>query len=178
MVMATFASMNQADKAVQELEEIGLDEHDLSFITKSKEVRKEHSSDAAADTAEGMASGAITGGALGGLAGLLAGAGVFPALAGLFIGGPIAALLGLTGVAATAVSGAVTGAAAGGLVGALTGLGVSQEQAETYEKVVEEGGVLLGVPASFEQIDDARAILERNGGTNVDEFELKESKLS
>jgi hypothetical protein len=94
-----------------------------------------------------------------------------PALAGLFIGGPIAAALGLAGAAATTLSGAVTGAAAGGLIGALTGLGVPRETAESYDRTVEAGGVVIGLTVREHTAGEARGILERNGAQNLIEFD-------
>lgn len=178
VLMAAFDSTDHANDAITELEESGISTEDISIITKAEEsdetiVKNADGDEVAQDTTAGALSGATTGGAVGGLAGLLAGAGIFPALAGLFIGGPIAAALGLTGMAATAVSGAVTGAAAGGVVGALTGAGVSAEKAETYADAVNAGGIILGIPADREDIADARQILEDNGAHDIDEFELK-----
>lgn len=170
MILAAFADRDHADAAVGDLSEAGFEPSDISVITKED---KSGAKDMADNTAEGAASGATTGAALGGLAGLLAGAGVFPALAGLFIGGPIAAALGLGGIAATAVSGAVTGGLAGGLIGALTGMGVSEETAKSYDEVVNKGGVVVGVPAR-DGDTDARDILESHNATDITEVEIKE----
>lgn len=168
-VLALFSDAADADRAVRELEQAGYSLETMSVITKEGTYNGEGddtAGEAAGNAVEGAVGGATTGGVIGGLAGLLAGAGVVPALAGLFIGGPIAAALGLTGVAATAVSGAVTGAAAGGLIGALTGLGLTQSEAERYEQVVNEGGTVIAVPVADEH-DQAFDILERHNADNV-----------
>ena len=104
---------------------------------------------------------------IGGVAGLLAGVGVVPALAGIMIGGPIAAALGLAGAAALTVSGAVTGAVAGGLIGGLTKLGLSHEDAEYYDRAVESGSVVIGVPVSDENEDAVRNVLEDYQGEDI-----------
>ncbi len=169
MVMGAFRDQTDADAAVNELEQRGYDSSDISVITKERE---NEASDAVSDTAQGAVSGATTGGVVGGLAGLLAGAGVIPAIAGLFIGGPVAAVLGATGIAATAISGAVTGATAGGLIGALTGLGVSKETAEAYDETVQSGGYVLAVPVKDSANENPRAILETHGASDVSEVEL------
>lgn len=174
MLIAGFTDRDEADMAIRELEDEGYNRDDISVITNSDSrttIKREITAD---DTASGTISGAATGGALGGLAGLLAGIGIVPALAGLLIGGPIAAALGLTGVAATTVSGAVTGALAGGLVGALTDLGLPEETARAYEKTVKEGGVILAVPVESDEKRSARQILSAHGATGVSEFEVKE----
>ncbi len=59
-----------------------------------------------------------------------------PALGGFLIGGPIGAALGLTGVVAV------------GLIGALTHtFGLSEDEARDYETRINEGGILIAVPA-------------------------------
>lgn len=175
VLLASFSHERHADAAVTELQEEGFDTTDISIITKERKELHRASDDATTDMAEGATAGAGTGAAVGGIAGLLAGAGVFPALAGLFIGGPIAVALGLTGVAAATVSGAVTGAVAGGLIGALTNLGVSEETARAYEEVVNEGGVVIGVPVDETEDEDldARVILESHGAEDITEVDMK-----
>jgi uncharacterized membrane protein len=170
VVMAAFRDSDTANNAVVALEEKGYDSHDLSVISKEN---KSEANDVIANTTEGAASGATTGAAVGGLTGLLAGAGIIPAIAGLFIGGPIAAVLGATGIAATTISGAVTGAAAGGLLGALMGLGVSEDVARSYETTVNEGGIILAVPVRDSDNESPRLTLEELGAHDVSEVELK-----
>ncbi len=165
MLMAGYDQQEDADEAISGLEEAGFSAKDISVITVEDDS---DAKDMAEDVAGGAVSGATTGGVVGGLAGLLAGAGVIPALAGFLIGGPVAAAIGATGVAATAVSGAVTGAAAGGLIGALTGLGVSSEDAKTYEDLVKQGGVLLGVTVPDDKVEETQAIFEHSGAVKVD----------
>ena len=68
---------------------------------------------------------------------------MLPGIGTLLVAGPLAAALGLTGVAATTVAGAMTGLAAGGIVGALANIGVSEEDAKLYEDLVRSGNVLV-----------------------------------
>lgn len=168
MLFAAFPNREDAHRAVGELENHGFNADTLSVI--SKEYHDMPSHTAAGQAATGLVSGATTGGVLGGIAGLLAGAGVFPALAGLLIGGPVAAALGLTGIAAAAVSGAVTGAAVGGLVGSLMGLGFSQSEAEYYHETVEAGGLLLAVSVSDMNIKEALHVLKANHAQQIKEM--------
>lgn len=176
MLMAAFTEPAQADHALMELERFGYTPQEISVISKTNRYEAAGSRDAAvggATVGESTLAGATTGAALGGLAGLLAGVGVIPALAGLFIGGPVAAALGLAGAAATTLSGAVTGAAAGGLIGALTGLGVPRDTAESYDRTVEAGGVVIGLTSREQTAHEARTILERNGAQNLIEFDAR-----
>ncbi|MDB4979075.1 MAG: hypothetical protein JWM56_1261 [Candidatus Peribacteria bacterium] len=163
MLFAAFDSIATADETIDELISRGFDVRDISVIT------QENQKSAAGNMAAGAAGGATTGGVIGGIAGLLAGAGVFPALAGFLIGGPVAAALGLTGIAAATASGAVTGVVAGGLIGALTNLGLNKADAQYYSDIVENGGVLLGIPVNDDDETLARSILESHGVVRIGE---------
>jgi uncharacterized membrane protein len=167
LILAAFHNSRHADQAVRDLESLGYNPKEISFIGKEGASYVAPDDSPANRVVEGASSGAVAGGAIGGIAGLLAGAGVFPALAGLLIGGPIAALLGLTGAAATAVSGAVTGAVAGGLIGSLVGLGVPEETARYYEETVNEGGVVLAIPARPAQREEVSNLLESHHAEEV-----------
>ncbi len=170
MLLAGFDSYKDADMAVTDLEKAGFTSDEISVITAEN---KDKAGDAMGDMAEGAVGGATTGGVIGGLAGLLAGAGVIPAITGLLIGGPIAAALGATGIAATAISGAVTGAAAGGLIGALTNLGVSESDAEEYETMIKNGGMLLAVSTDTDNQSEAKEILEDHGAHSINSVTTK-----
>lgn len=174
MLFGAFVSRADADAAIADLEEYGLDSGDISVIAREEDFKAERreTPPAASDAAAGAGSGAVTGGVIGGIAGLLAGAGVIPALAGLLIGGPVAALLGLTGVAAATVSGAVTGAVAGGLIGALTKLGFSESEAKYYDETVRKGGLVLGVPVDEDEITDVKAIMEDHNATHIQTIDV------
>jgi hypothetical protein len=181
MLMGAFSTPEQADRALYELERAGYTPQDISVISQHNKYERT-ATGTAADTSSGVAestaTGATTGGVLGGLAGLLAGVGILPALAGLFIGGPIAAALGLAGAAAATVSGAVTGAAAGGLIGLLTGLGVPKDTAASYDRAITSGGVVLGLSGHEATIGEARAIMERNGARDLSEITPRESETT
>jgi hypothetical protein len=168
IMLGAFENIDDADAALYELDTLGYKPHQISVISSRKEY-----SGRTADTAEGAIEGAKTGGIIGGLAGILAGVGIIPALAGLFIAGPITGWLGLAGLASTAVAGAVTGAVAGGLIGALVKAGVPRETAEYYNRIVTEGGVLLGV--SNELIgSDVQMVFEKHNARNIQVMDMAE----
>lgn len=143
-IFGVFADRDSAEGAVNKLKANGYDPKDISIVIKDREERRTVADDTGADVVEGAATGATSGAVLGGLAGLLASI-ALPGLGAFFIGGPIAAALGLTGAAATVASGATTGAVAGGILGALTGFGLSEEDAKIYEQRINEGGILVAV---------------------------------
>jgi uncharacterized membrane protein len=173
MMMAAFDNQADADRALMDLEGHGYKPDDISVISQDNKYEGDGYT-TGNDVAKGATSGAATGGVIGGLAGLLAGTGVFPALAGLFIGGPIAAALGLAGAAAATASGAVTGAAAGGLIGALTSLGLSKDSAHRYDKTVRSGGVVLGLSCDESRMDEARQTLQACGAEDIQMVQTRE----
>jgi hypothetical protein len=147
VVLGVFSDGDNAENAILKLEDRGYNPKDMSILMKDTKTARDISENTGADVAEGAVKGAGTGAVVGGLAGFLAGT-VVPGLGGFLIGGPVGAALGLTGAAATTVSGAVTGAVAGGLIGALMStFGLSEEEAKDYETRINEGGILVAVPA-------------------------------
>lgn len=170
MLFAAFTSPESADRALAELSSHGYNPKDISVI--SRDSRASEVGSIAGNTAAGAVEGATAGGVVGALAGMLAGAGVFPALAGFLIGGPIAAALGLTGMAAAAATGAMTGAVAGGLIGALARLGLTQADAQYYNDIIEKEGILLVIPFEQGGKAEARHILEANQAVKIQEIDL------
>ncbi len=137
-----FRDRDQAEGAITELRSLGLSDADISYIYTAPEGRVIEDG-SGTKVGEGAASGATTGALVGAIAGLAVATGNLPGLGTLFVAGPLAAALGLTGAVATTAAGAMTGAAAGGIVGALGGLGVSAQEAEVYEERVKKGGILV-----------------------------------
>lgn len=147
VVLGVFSDRMNAEDAISKLEARGYNPKDMSILMKDTHEAKEIATDTGANVAEGAVKGAGTGAVVGGIAGFLAGT-MMPALGGFLIGGPIGAALGLTGAAASTVSGAATGAVAGGLIGALTNtFGLTEDEAHDYETRINEGGILIAVPA-------------------------------
>lgn len=167
--LAVFAERSNAESALAELGRSGFDSKKISIMMKDVEEAKVVAQQAGASVAEGTVSGATTGGVLGGITGLLIGVGAItvPGIGALLIAGPLAAMLGLTGAAATTLSGAVTGALAGGVVGGLVGLGIPKEVAQIYEDRLKSGGVLLAVPSSDVDNDQAVRILQAYGADQL-----------
>ncbi|MES2213941.1 MAG: hypothetical protein V4465_00915 [Patescibacteria group bacterium] len=140
--VGVFKDRMDAESAINELRTFGLADADISYVYNSEGavVTEDGGGSHVADKA---ASGATTGAVLGAIAGLVVANGILPGLGTLFVAGPLAGALGLTGAAATTAAGAMTGLVAGGLVGALAGLGVSSEDAVIYEERVKRGGILV-----------------------------------
>jgi hypothetical protein len=173
-LFAAFADRSHANMAIEELEAAGYNAKEMSVIGKHISSEDGRGISDAHEVSAGAVSGATTGGVIGGLTGLLAGAGIFPALAGLLIGGPVAVALGLTGMAATAVSGVATGALAGTLIGALSKIGLPEEHSQYYEGVVEHGGIVLAVPVHAGEEVEVHSILRDNYADQLTSVDLPE----
>lgn len=166
-VLAIFDTRENVEEVINELEEKGYNPKEMSLMMKNKEAAEYVADSTGADVASKAVGGATTGVILGGLAGLLAST-VLPGLGGFFIGGPIGVALGLTGAAATTVSGAATGAVAGGILGALTSMfDIPEEDARIYETSINNGGILVAVPARDEEGTEVREIMNAHGADKV-----------
>ncbi len=167
-VTGIFNKRTDAENAITEINKLGVSGEDISYVFMDKDSKMVdgHAADSTS-VGEGISAGATTGLMIGAVAGLVVASGILPGLGALFVAGPLAAALGLTGAVATTVAGALTGAAAGGLVGALVGLGVSESDAAMYQEELKKGGIL--VVARSEQ-SGLGEIFTRFGALEVREY--------
>ena len=165
-IFGIFAERESAEQAINSLKSQGYNPKDISIVMKDRNEGEKIAKETGSDVAGGAVAGATSGAVLGGLAGLLASI-ALPGLGAFFIGGPIAAALGLTGASASVTSGAATGAIAGGILGALTGLGLSEEDARIYEERIKEGGILVAVSAHNSEEDVVENIFTENDAEDV-----------
>jgi uncharacterized protein (TIGR02271 family) len=187
-VIGLFETYTDAQDAVQELIDTGVNASDISLV--ANDARGEFKNfragvDSAAgdfDTrdqtggtkgAEGATTGAVGGGVLGGALGLLAGIGALaiPGIGPVLAAGPLVAALGSAG--AGAVAGAGIGAAGGGLLGGLAGLGVPDEDANLYAEGVRRGGTLVTVQTDDTMAEQVADIFERHGAADLDERDME-----
>lgn len=166
--VAVFENTSDVEKAITDLRGAGVSDADISYVYTS-ENRTVIEDASGSSIGSGAAAGAGTGAIVGGLAGLAVANGILPGLGTLFVAGPIATALGLTGAAATTAAGALTGAAAGTLVGALTGLGVSEDEAKVYEERIKLGSILLAVKS--DNPTQVKEIFEKHGAEEIREFQ-------
>jgi hypothetical protein len=163
---AVFTDPHNAESAIDEIKQAGVDASDISCVYRDAEGDIKDG-ETGAKMGEGAGKGAATGAALGALAGLAVANGILPGIGTLFVAGPLATALGFTGAAATTVAGAATGAVAGGLIGALTNLGIKQEDAEMYEGHVRSGDTLV---IAHTHTPGMSEILARHGAIAVREY--------
>ncbi|MGI8587528.1 MAG: hypothetical protein ACR2M0_07565 [Chloroflexia bacterium] len=177
-VLAAFASLDAAQRAISGLHGIGIRPEDISLVardlsTETAEVAPAGEAEAqtgdvtaaqslddagGVDAEEGHV-GAGRGAIFGGLAGLLVGlaALAIPGIGPIIAAGPLAA----------AVTGLIAGGITGGLVGALIDAGVPQEHAHTLAGRIEHGDVLVSVRTDQLTHGAVMRVLQANGAEEV-----------
>lgn len=167
-----FDNYGDAERAVTELERLGVPHRDISLVASNADKAHDHrghhhepgDGHTAADHAgDDAGKGATTGTVLGGAGGLLAGLGLL-AIPGL---GPVVAAGWLASTAVGAVAGAVAGGATGGLIGALKHAGENEEDAHVYAEGVRRGGALLSAKVDGSLADQAAHVLNGQGAVTA-----------
>ena len=166
IVTAVFRSRINAQEAYDRLVRRGYTSEEVNVImsdaTRAAFSSSPHEGRITANTmaTEGMGVGGAIGTAVGATLAAVAAIGTSLALPGLgiIIAGPIAA----------ALAGAGAGAVSGGLIGGLIGLGIPEPNAEAYQQVIRDGGVVIGVvPRSGEDASQIKRDFDELGGENV-----------
>ncbi len=163
-VTAVFDDQARAERAVNELRNLGWEDTDLSFVARSADEAVAAGA-ARENVRENAGERAAKGAAVGAGAGLLFGlaALAIPGLGPFITAGGLASALGATGGALA--SGAIVGATSGAIAGALTKAGYSKDESNFYGPFVERGGVLVAVETEdVASANEAAEILARNGG--------------
>jgi hypothetical protein len=159
-VYGIYATVAQAERAVDALVAQGFSNEDISVLLPDREGTREFAHEKHTKAPEGTTTGAAAGGTIGGTLGLLAGIGsiAIPGVGPFIAAGPIMGALAGIGV----------GGAVGGILGALIGLGIPEYEAKRYEGRVKEGGVLLSVHCdTADEIKRAKGTLERTSAENI-----------
>lgn len=176
IISAVFDSRSEAEAAVSELRNQGIDSSKLSLIGRDEDGTSV-TDGSGEEHAEGM--GDAVKGALGG-----AGIGAILGVAALAIPG-VGPLVAAGAIASSAIPGAAAigagaGALAGGVTGMLTDHGVSEEDASYYEGRIKDGGTFVSVDASEGDIstEKAREILSNNGGHSATQPTLASANLN
>jgi len=159
-VFGLYASVDRAERAVDELISAGFFNDDVSVLMADNQGSKDFAHEKQTKAPEGTTTGVAAGGTIGGTLGLLAGIGALaiPGVGPFIAAGPIMGALAGLGV----------GGAVGGLVGALVGMGIPEYEAKRYEGRVKEGGVLLSVHCdTSDAITRAKDILKRTGANDI-----------
>ncbi len=164
-----FDVRSDAESAIAELRGLGVLDSDISYIYTSPESNEVVVTKAGHSAVGSRAAGgATTGAVLGAIAGFAVANGLLPGFGTLFVAGPLATALGLTGAVATTAAGAMTGLAAGGLLGALTGIGVKPDEALIYEERVKRGGILVTARSTVS--DAVRDTFKKFGASEIRQY--------
>lgn len=155
--IGSFATRQDAELALRELQEAGFDMDRVSVIAQNPETTDSMSGaevKSASDRAKGgAAAGATAGAATGGLIGLIGGLGVI-VLPG------VGAIAELGIVLANTLLGSGLGAAGGSLVGALIGWGIPEDVAKYYDEILSQGHYIILMEGTKAELNGAEAILQ------------------
>ena len=159
-VFGIYATVGQAERAVDALLSDNFSNSDVSVLMPDSQSTKDFAHEKNTKAPEGTTTGVAAGGTIGGTLGLLAGIGALaiPGIGPIIAAGPIMGALAGLGV----------GGAVGGLVGALVGMGIPEYEAKRYEGRVKDGGVLLSVHCDTSaEIARAKELLKRTGAEDI-----------
>ncbi|HLI05284.1 MAG TPA: hypothetical protein VKV40_01795 [Ktedonobacteraceae bacterium] len=154
VIVGVFQGRAQAEKAVHDLEAVGLNEHQISFAIRQPDEQGEpklniSNDQGASPVGKVPLTGAATGGVVGGVAGALT-ALLIPGIGPVLAGGILAGIL--------------IGAAAGDMVGTLVGMGMAEEQAKYYEEEFKQGRALVMVNTTDPRLQkEAEKIMDIDG---------------
>lgn len=150
-----FRTRVEAEDAVQRLESLGVSRADISVILRSESETADFAASTGTEhhskASEGAGAGSLVGGTVGAILGALAATATAVAIpgVGILLAGPIAG----------ALAGAGAGSLTGGLLGAMVGAGIPEDQAQTYEAGLHEGGVVVVADVPTSLATQARSIL-------------------
>ena len=168
-ITGVFTSRDDAEKAVNELRNLGIPEKRIGIVAPGSEPERLEAGVPVTDTeAPGMgrAMGAAVGGAMGAAGGATAGLAVASlAIPGI---GPLIAF-GMVGAALLGVVGAAAGSAVGDTVEEGLGEGIPHEDVYLYEDSLRHGRSIVVVYAEDgDQSDRAAEILDEAGAEDLD----------
>ncbi len=160
LVSAVFDNQSEAERAVSQLRNAGVQDSSISVIAQREgddAVTTDGSGDEVAKDVIGTAALGAGAGTLLGIAAL-----AIPGVGPLIAAGAIASVA----IPGAALTGAAIGAAAGGLAGLLKDHGVNDDDAGYYEERINSGGVFVSVDANDGTLDRQAAenILYSAGG--------------
>lgn len=157
--IGVFDSQQDAERAVETLQQEGFSEEEISVIAKDDRAEQGTGAQSAGDgevEMENISDGVAWGGGLGAAGGLLAGVGALaiPGIGPILAAGPLAA--------------ALSGAVAGGLGGGLIDLGIPEQRGKEYEQDVQQGRILCVVESAGDKTNDAARIMREAGAYDVE----------
>jgi len=157
MIVGTFDTHDQAERAVRRLIDAGTPAAQISLVTQGLEAREQVQGYVTTGDVARKAAG--TGAWVGGFVGLFTGA------ASIWV--PIVGPLIVLGALAGTVASALEGGAAGGLFGAIWGRHMEQDHVLRYQAAVQGGKFVVTVHGTPRELESARRALDEAGGRDV-----------
>jgi hypothetical protein len=168
VVTGVFESRADAEKAVNQLRNLGLPQDKIGLITPGSRPETVERGVPVTDTEEpgmGRAMGAAVGGAMGAAGGATLGlAAASLAVPGI---GPVIAF-GMIGAALLGAVGAVAGAALGDELEEQLGEGVPHEDVYLYEDALRHGRSIVIAQVDDNRADTAREVIKNSGAADID----------
>src|SRR5215213_8378874 len=168
-VTGVFKSRDEAERAVDQLRDLGIAEKEIGVLSPESSTERLETGVPATDTEQpgmGRAMGAAVGGAMGAAGGATLGLAVATlAIPGV---GPVIAF-GMVGAALLGVVGATAGSAIGDTVEEELGEGVPHEDIYLYEDALRHGSsVVVAYAETDEQSDKAEEVFTNSGAEDLD----------
>lgn len=173
-MIGVFDHESNAYKAIERLIESGFEADEISVLYKYEEDVDQIASNTevnikSQDSISATEAGMVTGGLVGGLGGLVAQLGLvaIPGVGPFLAVGPIAVTL----------AGLVAGGAIGGAIGSIMKLGFSKEEAEEFDKYLNQGKIIIFVDDKDEsKMDDVHNNFYDNESLIKDKYKIEEAK--
>ena len=173
VVSGVFQSRTDAEKAVNELRDLGVAAEKIGLITPDSRPDGVERGVPVTDTEEpgmGRAMGAAVGGAMGAAGGATLGLAVATlAIPGV---GPVLAF-GMIGAALLGTFGAAAGSAVGDSVEEELGEGIPHEDVYVYRDALRHGSSIVIAYVIDDQADRAREIIDDAGAEDIDELRAR-----
>ena len=160
-VAAVFSTMIDVERAVRELERVGVPNEAISIIAGDEEGRHKKYLETAHLASRSAGVAAASGASFGG------GVGIIASLVALAVPGVGAIVAG--GALATVIAGFGVGAAGGGLISALHSMAIPHDQAPFYEEAVRRGALMVVVETTDPMEREVVNLMAANGGRDLED---------
>jgi hypothetical protein len=160
-VAGVFSTMIDVERAVCELERVGVPSEAISIVAGDEEGRHKKYLETAHLASRSAGVAAASGASFGG------GVGIIASLVALAIPGVGAIVAG--GAIATVIMGFGVGAAGGGLISALHSMAIPHEMAPLYEEAVRRGALMVVVEVTDPMEREVVNLLAESGGRDLED---------
>jgi hypothetical protein len=160
-VAAVFSTMIDVERAVRELERVGVPDEAISIIAGDEEGRHKEYLEASHLASRSAGVAAASGASFGG------GVGIIASLVALAVPGVGAIVAG--GALATVIAGFGVGAAGGGVISALHSMAIPHEKAPLYDEAVRRGALMVVVETTDPMEKEVVNLMAENGGRDLED---------